>query len=221
MAGVRALALLLLLSPAASAAARLEVPVDLGVGPAAYLITGPVFDDQPVHFGLKISLAAVIDRQTIERNKNRIPKQYRKLAAGVDEVRITPSVLIPDALILSPKVRGTGLWGVTWRPVGVGVPLARGRLSLRLDAGLLLTYAFLHSDALPNTHFLRPGVDLGAHAQVAVTKSFLVSLGWSSGLYVPQKLGAFVQAAPLDQTMWHLGQAWLKLHFRFPYQVSL
>jgi hypothetical protein len=40
-----------------------------------------------------------------------------------------------------------------------------------------------------------------------------VSFGWSSGFYIPQKLGAFAVAST-DQSIWHIGQAFLKLHFR-------
>ena len=51
------LALLLLSAPAF--AASYTVPIDVGIGPAAYVISGPVFDDQPIHFGLKFNVDAV------------------------------------------------------------------------------------------------------------------------------------------------------------------
>jgi len=204
-----------------ASAAKLTVPVDVGVGPAFYWIQGPVADDQPVHFGLKLSIAAVIDQETIRKNQRRIPAQYRKLAKSMDEVRYSPSLLIPDALIISPKIKNTGLYGITWRPVGLSVPLTKGAARLRLSSGLLLPYAFLHSATLPTTHFVRPGLDLLADLEIAVTKSFLVSFGWSSGLYIPQKLGGFGFTTKLDETMWHLGQGFLMFHVRFPYSTSI
>ena len=211
---------LLLLPLAASAQRRVTVPLDVGVGPAAYFISGPVYRDQPLHTGVKISLQAVLDRQWLRRHQAVIPRSYRKRALGVDEIRISPSLFIPDALIISPKVRNTGLYGVTWRPLGLTLPLATGRFSLGLNAGLLLTYAYLSSDTLADTHFLRPGLDLGARAEVEVTESFLVSVGWSSGLYIPQELGGF-GTAPLGESLFHFGQANLQLHVRFPYTTRL
>jgi hypothetical protein len=204
------------------------VPVDLGIGPAMYLISGRVADDQ-LHFGLKISLQAIIDQQTLRAHPERIPPRFRAQVLRLKEVRISPSILIPDALIISPKVRNTGLYGVTWRPLSVTLPLAEGESGrLVLGAGLLLTYAYLTSDLpdIPITHFLRPGIDVGAELEIALGPQFLVSAGWSSGFYVPQQLGAFGTgdlSAPgaLDRTLWHFGQAFLKLHFRFPYATSL
>jgi hypothetical protein len=232
---MRLLRLVLLSSACALLAtpARAEpvtVPVDVGVGPAAYLISGPVFDDQPIHAGLKISIQAIIDQATIRAHQNRVPARYRAQALRMTEVRYSPSIFIPDALIISPKIRNTGLYGVTWRPLSIGLPvLDAAPVRFGLHAGLLLTYAFLYSDVLPTTHFIRPGIDLGAEVEVAIAPSFLVSLGWSSGFYVPQGLGTFglgpfgdeQSYGALKQTMWHFGQAFLKLHFRFPYTTNL
>jgi len=210
----------------------ITVPVDVGVGPAAYVINGPVFDDQPIHTGLKLSVQAIIDQATIRAHQDRIPPSYRQQALRMREVRYTPSIFIPDTLIISPKIRNTGIYGVTWRPLSIGLPVIdEDSVRLRLAAGLLLTYAFLYSDLpeIPTTHFLRPGIDLGAELEIAITPSFLVSLGWSSGFYVPQGLGTFGLGAfgerqdwdALRQTLWHFGQGFVKLHFRFPYTADL
>jgi hypothetical protein len=93
-----------------------------------------------------------------------------------------------------------------------------------------LTYAYIHSDLaeIPTTHFLRPGLDVGAELEIPFSRSFLISLGWASGFYLPQQLGSFGLGAadsnadvPLADTLWHFGQAFLKLHFRFPYSTRL
>ncbi|MBN2573858.1 MAG: hypothetical protein JXP73_04770 [Deltaproteobacteria bacterium] len=226
------LAFALSLVPAAPRAEPVTVPVDIGVGPAAYVITGPVFDDQPAHAGLKISIQAIIDQATIRAHQNRIPARYRQQAMRMREVRYSPSIFIPDALIISPKIHNTGIYGVTWRPISIGLPLIDAApVRLGLSAGLLVTYAFLYSDVaeLPTTHFIRPGLDIGAELEVALTQSLLISLGWASGLYVPQGLGTFGMGPlgdepswdALRQTLWHFGQGFLKLHFRFPYTVNL
>lgn len=209
-------------------AGRVTVPIDFGIGPAMYLVSGRVAEDQ-LHAGLKISLQAIIDQQTLRAHPERIPRRFRAQAMRLKEVRISPSILIPDALIISPKLRNTALYGVTWRPISIALPLAQGDAArFALGAGLLLTYAYLSSDlaTLPTTHFVRPGLDVGAELEIALGPRFLVSVGWSSGFYVPQQLGAFGTGTldgpeGLDATLWHFGQAFLKLHFRFPYTTSL
>jgi hypothetical protein len=214
----------------AARAAEVTVPADVGVGPAFYVITGEVARDQPIHFGLKLSVQAIIDQATLRQHQDRIPARYRQQALQLKEVRYSPSILIPDALIISPAVQHTGIYGVTWRPISVGVPLVdTGSTCLRLAAGLLVTYAYLQSDlpAIPTTHFIRPGVDVGADLEIMFTSSFGVSLGWASGFYVPQVLGGFGLAAEGKSpsigpdTLWHFGQAYLKLHVRFPYTATL
>lgn len=207
-------------------AARIEVPVDVGFGPAAHLISGAVFDDQPIHWGLKFSLAAVLDKRTIQRHSGKLPASYRKMAQGLEEARITPSIFIPDTIFISPKVKNTGLYGLTWEPIGLSIPLVgkpSSAFHARFSGTLLATLAFLHSDVLPNTFFARPGVGLGVDAEVRITRSFFVSLGWTSGLYIPQQLGKFGIGSleELGGSMWHIGQGWVKLHVRFPYTVSM
>lgn len=204
---------------AAAARGRVSVPVDVGVGPAAYVFTGPVFADQPVHFGVKINVDAVIDQAWIRKNQRSIPAQYRGMAKNVKEVRISPSLFIPDAFFISPKLQRTGIFGVTWRPVALSQSIGEGSARLRLSAGLLLTYAFLYSDVLPTTHFVRPGADLMAEVEWMMTPSFGVSFGWASGFYVPQRLGS-LGVGPLNESIWHVGQAFVKLHVRFPYSVE-
>lgn len=217
----RLLLLSTLLLPALAAAQRVTVPVDVGVGPAAFLFFGPVFEDQPIHTGLKISVDAVLDREWLKKNQRLIPKRYRKQAQSLDEIRISPSILIPDTLIISPKVRDTGMYGATWKPLSLGLPLSKSPVRLSVGAGLLLTYAYLYSDTLADTHFLRPGAELGVDLELQFSKSFLVSVGWESALYVPQELGGLGLPDRLRDGIFHVGQAYLQLHFRFPYTARL
>ncbi|MBZ4394283.1 hypothetical protein [Myxococcus sp. AS-1-15] len=217
----RIASLCLLLSPVVAAARNVTVPVDVGVGPAAFLFFGPVFDDQPIHTGLKLSVEAVLDKDWLKKNQRAIPSRYRKYAKSVDEVRISPSIFIPDALIISPKVRDTGMYGVTWKPLGLGLPLTSGPVRLAVGGGVLLTYAYLHSDTLADTHFVRPGAELGVDLELQLSKSFLISLGWESALYVPQELGGLGLPDRVRDGIFHVGQAYLQFHVRFPYSTRL
>ncbi len=211
----------LLLLPCIAHGAQVEVPVDVGVGPAAYFISGPVYRDQPVHFGLKISVEAVIDQETLRKFRNQIPAQYRDALAHTSEVRFSPSIFIPDALIISPKIWHTGLYGITWKPFSVGLPLTSGVVRTTIDAGVLLTAFYLQSDTLPSTFFARPGLELKLESEVFLSRSVGVSVGWASGFYVPQELGTFIGFSPFSQVVWHLGQAFLKVHYRFPFETRL
>lgn len=232
----RPLALLLAASTAfatpALASSTIEVPVDFGIGPAADFFFGPVMDDQLVHTALKLDLFAVIDAELIRKNQNRIPPKYRKYAKGVTEARIHrpgPTILLPDSIIISPKVAyspnfggSTGIYGATWKPIGVGARFGGPGGGLNLGIGALLTYAFIHSDAptIPTTHFIRPGLEAKAELDVLFGKSFGLSFGWASGFYIPQQLGSF-GLGPLNRSIWHVGQGFVLLHFRFPYKTAI
>ncbi|TNF32645.1 MAG: hypothetical protein EP329_09515 [Deltaproteobacteria bacterium] len=184
-------------------------------------MTGPIQDAQLVHYGLKVSVAAVLDKATLEANKGRVPAKYRGMVSKLSEVRFSPSIFIPDTLFISPKVDDTQMWGISWTPFGLGLTLAEVP-RVRLGADLRLTYAFIGSDRLGDTHFLRPGIDLNLDVEIPVTETFLVSVGWTSQVYIPQKVGGGVlETGPFEDTIWHIGQAYLMLHFRFPYTTHL
>ncbi|MEM6926533.1 MAG: hypothetical protein AAF602_06380 [Myxococcota bacterium] len=209
---------------AALAAKPIEVPLDIGVGPAVHLVTGPVFRDRPLHTGLVFSAAAVIDKKTIRRNRRRIPARYRKAAMQVDEIRISHP-LIPRTIWISPAVGGatTGMYGIQFRPLGIGVPLVSDGVRLDVSAGVVLAYAYLHSQTLPSpTHFLRPGIDPGITLEIPFTDRFLMSVGWKSQLYVPQPVGgSILEVGPLQDAIWHIGQGFVKVHVRSPIKVRL
>lgn len=207
------------------------VPVNVGLGPSWNMITGPIQEDQRFHYGLRVDLYAVIDKETIKRFKHRIPKKYRGMASRMREVRYRPSILIPDHLFISPKNGNTGIFGMTWRPFGLNLPLIdSSTLRLGVGAGLLLTYAHISSNIdgmQESTHFFRPGVDLRAELVLQLSPGFLLSGGWSSGFYLPQKIkgegrGFAALGSPKnDDCIWHVGQIFAMLNFRFPYTTTL
>lgn len=210
------LTLFLAVATPSQAAERPEVLLDVGVGPSANLFFGPVFNDQPVHWGLKLSLEAIANQAAIQRNLRRVPKQYRSRASKMKEVRLKPLWFLPDTLFISPPVNGTGMYGVNFAPIGFGV--AAGETArVSLGANLAVTYAYLFSNRIPTTHFLRPGISVDLEFELAPVKSFAISTGWQSTFYIPQQLGSF-GVGPIDQSIFHVGQAFLKLHFRTPYK---
>lgn len=223
----RLLVLAVMLGAASSArAAPVDVPVDVGIGPAAYLfVPSPVYDDQPVHYGLKLSIQAIIDQQLLRKERNRIPAQYRDMVLRQKEIRLTPFplTLVPEDFFISPKLKHTGIYGLTFKPLAIGAALGGGAARFGLDAGVVLTGMYIYSDlpSIPNTFFLRPGLSLQAELELMPTDVFGISVGWESAVYIPQKLGSFAEIQPYDQTLWHIGQAFLKFHFRFPFAANL
>ncbi|WP_224367760.1 hypothetical protein [Hyalangium versicolor] len=213
-----------LLLPGVSAAQRrVTAPVDIAFGPAAFLFFGPVFEDQPIHTGLKISVEAVLDKEWLQAHKNLFPQRQRGRVLAMNEVRYAPAILklIPDSIIISPKYRNTSMYGATWKPLGFGLGLTPSPVRLSLDAGLIVTYAYLSSDTLENTHFFRPGAQLNADLEFQLSKTFLVSIGWNSSLYIPQRVGTFTETKPINESIFHVGQAYLLLHFRVPFTATM
>ena len=200
-----------------------EVPIDVGVGPAGFLVSGPVRQDRPLHTGIALSIEAILDRRTLKRLRHRIPAQYRKQVLAMDELRIS-HMLIPRTIFVSPPVGDatTGMYGILFRPIGLGAPLLRDPVRLYVGVGLIATYAYLPSTTLAGpTHFLRPGIDPGVELEVPITERFLVSVGWRSQLYPPQPVGgSILEVGPLDESIWHIGQAFAKVHVRVPYRVK-
>ena len=220
--------LLLFCTPLAAEAGKVTVPIDIGVGPAAQIWTGPIAQDQTVHTGLAISAAAVLDQKFLKKNRKLIPKQYRRQITQMNEIRIG-HLLVPDTLIISPKRDNTGMYGITWSPLSLSTPLTQGPVRLDASADLLLTYTFIHSDsdAIGNTHFLRPGLGLGSKLEFPLGGPFRFSISWRSALYVPQQVGGGldelgpVAEGDLTQSIWHVGQAAAQLHYRFPFSTHL
>jgi hypothetical protein len=225
--GSLVLGLLMATSPS-FAKKKVTIPINVGLGPAAYFITGDIQNDQAPHYGVKINLGAVITKKTIEENKGKIPKKYHSLVDKVGEAQIG-HLLIPDALFISPKTQNTGIYGVTWQPININQPLLDSWLKLEVGAGLLLSYAYIDQDIKTasgmttnqTTHFFRPGLELLANLDLPFSDSFILSLGWSSGFYVPQTLGEFTGVSVEENSIWHIGQAYALFNFRFPFTAKI
>ena len=214
---------------------EITVPVDVGAGPAFFVFgnpslehgafAGPVVVDQFFHYGLRLSLAAVIDHEFIKKHPGLVPPKYRRMFEPGSVVYYRPAVLalVPRNLIISPKLGNTGIYGATWDVLGLNLALITDPVRWTAGASLVGTYAFIDSDAFASpTHFLRPGVDLGTKVRVPLGEDFALSLGWSSNFYLPQKIGgAIFETAKGDDALWHIGEGFLMLHYQFPYTTTL
>lgn len=204
-------------------AQNVTVPVNVGIGPTFNWVTGPVADDQTFHFGFRFQTFVAIDQRTRVKYIKYIPKQYRKIARQPGEIRVDPVPwYVPRSFIISPKVRNTGMYGLTFRPLGLGISLGR---DLKLAGGLLLTYAFIHSDTLESPmHFLRPGAELKADFEIPLQKKkkTMLSVGWASQFYIPQTIGGNIdEVGGIDNSIWHIGQIIVMFHKRFDYTFNI
>lgn len=211
-----------------------EVLLNIGLGPAANMFSGPIADEQLFHWGLKLDLKAVLEKKTIMENLSKVPKSYRKYAKKLDEFSVS-KFYIPDMLYISPKIEGTnhtGIYGINFRPLSLGLNLIKtGNLNLTLGIGLDLTYMFIHSDKLfigddhSFMHFIRPGADIQAGITYKFSRYFLMSAGWQSYFYLPQKVDGdtdkILEWGALDSSIWHNGQIFLLFHFRIPVRVKI
>lgn len=228
----------LVLSAREAGARERQVTVQLGVGPslltfpildlAAGGLRGDLFEDQALHTGLRLSLAAIIDRAFVRKNGDLVPQRYRRMFRDGGEVRYVPwqAALVPRTLIVSPKLRHTGMYGASWMPLAVGLSPLRRPVRLTLGLGAVVTYAFIHSDlsALgPVTHFFSLGGELNVRVEWPITRDFRLVLGWASALYLPQALGQppFTGSDDPGRLVYHIGQIFLQVHVRFPVVVDL
>ena len=200
------------------------VPLDIGIGPSAHFITGLVQQDQVVHFGGRLDLNGIVSKELLREYWHCVPNQYKRYLSG--EVRVKPLVanLIPRELIISPKLRNTGIYGIAWHLFGVGTALITDPVRLDIKVSLpVIKYMYIHSDTLASpTHFLRPGAEAKVELEIPFSQDFLISFGWASQVFLPQRVGGSVmEFVPFDESIWHVGQAFLKAHFRVPYQTSL
>lgn len=220
----------------ADAARETEVPVNVGVGPALLFFgnpslepagfDGPIMAEQPFHYALRLRIAARIDHEWVKKNPRAVPPEYRRRFTENTVVYIRPAAMIavPRDLIISPPVHSdTQIYGATWEPLGVGLPLLSDDVRLSVGASLIFTYAFIHSEDFASpTHFVRPGASLGTELRVNFTDQFAMSMGWDSNLYLPQKIGGGVFSGPDDAySLWHMGEAFLQFHIIFPYKIAL
>jgi hypothetical protein len=196
----------------------ITIPIEVGLGPTAYHLGGMNGSDRTFHSGVSISGQAIISKKLIRQNKHMIPKEYRKMAMAQEELRIS-KIWIPESIILSPSTSGTSAFGASFRPVSLSLLRAKKNRGLNVDLGARLTYAYINSDdpEILQPHFIGLGIDGKAEFRIPLKKKTSLGIGWTSHAYIPQEMlsgGTF----NIDPSNWHVGQAFVKYYYRFPYQ---
>jgi hypothetical protein len=211
----------------------IEVPVEVGIGPAGHILFGELQNQQSVYYGARINVEAVIDKALIQRFKNKVPKKYRKYAEKLNEVRVRPGPLfyVPRTLIISPGEKSS-MYGAAWDFIGAGTGLG----PLKLNANVQLIYAYLSyqnkAGGEESMHLLRPSLALEAMIPIKFNDTMGMNIGWRSSLMPPQRLGASPidlfsskdvkkELTNIDDSIWHMGQAFVMFYMRFPYVTKL
>lgn len=228
-----AVGLTALFATEAKAQRTANVPVQVGLGPAGNMFAGPTFDeeigwggrlyeDQPIHTGLRLNITAVIDADLVRAHPRLVPRQYRGQFRGGGEVRYRPGILalIPSSFYLSPPIQDASAWGATWSVIGIGLPLMREPIRPSVSGALIGSLMYIDSESVTAPYFFaRPGVELQFDIEVPLADDFLISVGWASKVYAPQSLddGLLSFGGFDDDSLWHVGQFYLKGHVRVPY----
>ncbi len=218
--------------PAPTPSGPVTVPIEVGAGPVALLPSPPALLEQPLHFGLQIEAAAIVDQALIRKYRGQMPAWARGAAGNVNEARIRPWFLaiIPHTLIISPQLKDTGMYGAIWRPFGLSIPLIDHGLTVDAGGAISAVALLVHSNVLgvpagqtghAYTFVLRPGIQLHMTGTIPLGDALRVSFGWSSDLFIPQPYGkAPWEIAPLEDSLWHLGGPFLRVAYRFPYEFT-
>ncbi|MGC8928063.1 MAG: hypothetical protein ACP5QK_09080 [Myxococcota bacterium] len=205
-----------------------EIPLNIGVGPALNYIPSIISEDQLLHYSLKLDIYAAIDREFIESHKSRIPKKYRGFVENKDELRVS-YIFIPESIIFSPKLNNTGMYGINFRPISIGLPVLKYvNFKNRLNLGLNLTYIFIHSDKIfegsGSMNFLRPGLNLQFDNIAKMTRKFLISFGVDAYFYIPQKIeknSPILESGEPDKSIWFIVQGYIIFNLRLPYNAKI
>ena len=60
-----------------------------------------------------------------------------------------------------------------------------------------------------------------ANLEIPFSDTVLLSMSWTSQLYPPQEVGgSILRWGPPGESIWHIGQATVLLHVRFPYRTT-
>lgn len=250
---VMGLALGLGASPGALAAdvpddARVEVPLELGVGPVGHLWFGQlgVRARVPIHTGLVVTTDLVLDREWFREHPDRIPARWRDRVGYLDEVRVRRLWFLPESYVLSPPSRlrdatdldadgrtdeilapWTSMVGASWRPVSLSFPFITWPVQVAVGAAPRLTLLYVTQGALDSdddtddrvrTVFFRPGLDLTAEAILPLTDVLRLRAGLDAQAYLPQALGGFGLGKP-GERMAFLMRGFVEVRYRVPVRV--
>ncbi|NBX16591.1 MAG: hypothetical protein EBR09_04425 [Proteobacteria bacterium] len=207
-------------------AKAVEIPVDVGLGPSLYSIPDTLQQSPLKPFwGLNLDIKAVINREMIAKYKDKIPQKFRKTLEKTDEVKVGYLFIPSNIMIGIPENSGgPSIYGVSWKPVGVNLPVDLSVAKLSIGSKILLTYAMIKTagtetnKVTSTTHFIRPGLDLNSELEFMFSDSFLFSAGAAYSFYIPQEMNG---SGNKKYSLWRIAEGRATLHYRFPVDVKI
>ena len=195
--------------------AKVEVPINVGLGPSLFYMPG--LDEQRTwHTGLHLDLYAVLDQELIRREAHRIPRQYRGLAKKQREIRIAPLwlALVPDALVLSPGDT-LSLYGASWSLWGYGIALLDTKPST-LSLGLSLpslSYLWVRK-ATRDEHLFGVGATAYISNEWRLSRHWLLEGRYRHTWNLPLSMSRYAGEGG-DEYWWQYGEISVMAHYRF------
>jgi hypothetical protein len=204
---------------------EVEVPINVGIGPAFFWIPGVV--GKELHPGAKLDLYAVITPKMLQENKDKIPKQYMKYVNMEEEMHVWQlwMVIIPKYLIISPGEQDY-VYGGLWSALDLSMSFVKNKI-IELEGELVLpTISYIYTHSLKNApvtqHLLGVGAMLRLENTIRFSESFLATLAYGHNFNIPLPAldplpnNTYKDDAKSTEQRWfQTGILSLVFHFRF------
>jgi hypothetical protein len=198
---------------------EVDVPVNIGIGPAFFLIPRGVVGKE-LHTGAKLDLYAVITPELMKENKNKIPKKFKNYVSTEEESHMVPlwMVIIPKYVIISPEANHS-IYGGLWSIVGVSRSTHLNK-SVELEGDLILpTISYLYTDAKKNDpdvqHLVGVGAMIRGGCTMRFSKKFLSTLAYGHNFNVLPIGNIYKEEGKDEQRWFQAGALSLVFHYRF------
>ncbi len=218
--------LLAALFAAPAHAVPIEIDANVGIGPQWLSANGALGDAGPGFLAFPLDLYGIVDAGDLVKIRKHTPKKYKAMVPK-SEIRVSPSIFIPEQLIISPEIGGgPAMYGASWTPLTLTHDFVdRSKVNVYVAAGPTLTVAVLPDDGIGQdpTVFARPGLKGKFEAEFDLPGPLVFSLGYEGRAYLPQGLddGGFETVMPSRDTLWALGGAFVQVHVRFPKTIRM
>ncbi|MCL2261078.1 MAG: hypothetical protein FWC15_06975 [Fibromonadales bacterium] len=193
---------------------EIEIPINIGIGPAFFWIPGVV--DRELHTGAQLNLYAVLTPKILQENQNKIPKQYKKYVNLENEMHISPiwMTLIPEYLVISPG-EDNSIYGAFWPIIGVSMDFVKTeRIELKAVLTPTISYLYAFEDKEPDSqHIVGAGLFLRLANTIRFSDNFLTTLAYGHDFAVV--LNERLLHSITKDHFFHAGVLSLVFHFRF------
>jgi len=199
---------------------EIDVPINIGVGPAFFWIPGLM--GKELHPGAKLDLYAVITPKMMHDNKDKIPKKYKKFVNMNEEMHVTElwMSIIPKYFIINPQAENY-VYGGLWSVLGISSVFLKSK-TMRLEGEFILpTISYLYTNAPKNDpdtrHLLGIGAMLRLENTIQFNKKYLASLAYGHNLNMPLfNTNTYREDGKTTEQRWlQTGVLSLVFHYRF------